>query len=69
VETLLLLDLLVIFLLELLLLHLVGNVTGNVTGNLTGTVSGNATNVDGVVAINNGGTGATTELQQELLLV
>ena len=39
---------------------LVGNVTGNVTGNLTGTVTGNATNVDGTVAINNGGTGATT---------
>jgi hypothetical protein len=40
--------------------NLVGNVTGNVTGNLTGTVTGNATNVDGTVAINNGGTGATT---------
>jgi hypothetical protein len=40
---------------------LVGNVTGNITGNLTGTVTGNATNVSGVVAINNGGTGATTE--------
>jgi hypothetical protein len=40
---------------------LVGNVTGNVTGNLTGTVTGNATNVDGTVAINNGGTGATTQ--------
>jgi hypothetical protein len=40
---------------------LVGNVTGDVTGNLTGTVSGNATNVSGVVAINNGGTGATTD--------
>jgi hypothetical protein len=40
---------------------LVGDVTGNVTGNLTGTVTGNATNVSGVVAINNGGTGATTE--------
>jgi hypothetical protein len=39
---------------------LVGNVTGNLTGNVTGTVSGNATNVDGTVAINNGGTGATT---------
>ena len=39
---------------------LVGNVTGNVTGDLTGTVNGNATNVSGVVAINNGGTGATT---------
>jgi len=40
---------------------LVGNVTGNITGNLTGTVTGNATNVSGVVAINNGGTGATTD--------
>jgi hypothetical protein len=40
---------------------LVGNVTGNVTGNLTGTVTGNATNVDGTIAINHGGTGATTE--------
>jgi hypothetical protein len=40
--------------------NLVGAVTGNVTGNLTGTVTGNATNVDGTVAINNGGTGATT---------
>jgi len=39
---------------------LVGNVTGNVTGNLTGTVTGNATNVDGVISINNGGTGGTT---------
>jgi hypothetical protein len=39
---------------------LVGNVTGNITGNLTGTVSGNATNVDGIIALNNGGTGATT---------
>jgi hypothetical protein len=38
----------------------VGNVTGNLTGNLTGTVTGNATNVDGTVALNNGGTGATT---------
>lgn len=40
---------------------LVGNVTGNVTGNLTGTVSGNATNVDGIVALDHGGTGATTQ--------
>lgn len=37
-----------------------GNVTGDVVGNLTGTVTGNATNVNGVVAIGNGGTGATT---------
>lgn len=40
---------------------LVGDVTGNVTGNLTGTVSGNATNVDGIVALEHGGTGATTQ--------
>lgn len=40
--------------------NLIGNVTGNVVGNLTGTVSGNATNVNGVVAITNGGTGATS---------
>jgi len=40
---------------------LTGNVTGNVTGNLTGTVTGNASNVDGTVAISNGGTGATTQ--------
>jgi hypothetical protein len=40
--------------------NLTGNVTGNVTGDLTGTVNGNATNVSGIVAINNGGTGATT---------
>jgi len=38
----------------------VGNVVGNVTGNLTGTVTGNATNVDGVVQIEHGGTGAVT---------
>lgn len=38
---------------------LTGNVTGNVVGNLTGTVTGTASNVSGVVAINNGGTGAT----------
>lgn len=40
--------------------NLLGNVTGNVTGNLTGTVTGNATNVNGTVALANGGTGATT---------
>jgi hypothetical protein len=40
---------------------LVGNVTGNVTGTVTGTISGNATNVSGVVAIGNGGTGATSD--------
>lgn len=40
--------------------NLVGNVTGNIVGDLTGTVIGNATNVSGVVAVGNGGTGATT---------
>jgi hypothetical protein len=39
---------------------LVGNVTGNVTGVVTGSLNGNATNVSGIVAVNNGGTGATT---------
>lgn len=38
----------------------VGNVVGNVVGNLTGTVTGNATNVDGVVQVEHGGTGAVT---------
>lgn len=42
--------------------NLVGNVTGNVTGTLTGTFVGNATNVDGVVAVTNGGTGGSTAL-------
>jgi hypothetical protein len=42
---------------------LVGNVTGNVVGNLTGTVTGNATNVNGIVALTNGGTGASTAAQ------
>ena len=37
-----------------------GNLTGNVIGNLTGTVTGNASNVNGIVAIGNGGTGGTT---------
>lgn len=36
-----------------------GNVTGNLTGNVTGNVTGTATNVSGVVAIANGGTGQT----------
>lgn len=39
----------------------VGNLTGNVTGSFTGSLSGSASNVTGIVAINNGGTGATTE--------
>lgn len=38
---------------------LVGDVTGNLVGNVTGTVTGNATNVSGIVALGNGGTGAT----------
>jgi hypothetical protein len=37
----------------------VGAVLGNVTGNLVGTVTGNASNVDGVVQIEHGGTGAS----------
>ena len=40
--------------------NLIGNITGNVTGNVTGTLTGNATNVSGVISLNNGGTGATT---------
>lgn len=38
----------------------VGAVLGNVTGNVVGTVTGNATNVDGVVQLEHGGTGATS---------
>ena len=38
----------------------VGQVVGDVTGNLTGTVTGNATNVDGIVQLEHGGTGAVT---------
>jgi hypothetical protein len=37
----------------------VGAVLGNVTGNLVGTVTGNASNVDGVVQVEHGGTGAS----------
>jgi hypothetical protein len=37
----------------------IGDVQGNVLGNLTGTVTGNATNVDGTVQLDHGGTGAT----------
>jgi hypothetical protein len=36
----------------------IGDVIGNITGDLTGTVTGNATNVDGVVQLEHGGTGA-----------
>jgi hypothetical protein len=39
---------------------LIGPLTGNVTGNLVGTVTGNATNVSGIVAVNNGGTGSAS---------
>ena len=34
--------------------------TGTLTGNVTGTLTGNATNVNGTVALVNGGTGGTT---------
>lgn len=37
-----------------------GNVTGNVSGNVNGNVSGTASNVTGVVAVVNGGTGANS---------
>lgn len=47
---------------------LTGNVTGNVTGNLTGTVTGNATNVSGVVAVVNGGTGVSDVASIKTLL-
>jgi hypothetical protein len=40
--------------------NLLGSVVGNVTGNVTGTLTGNASNVDGVVQIEHGGTGGTT---------
>jgi hypothetical protein len=40
--------------------NVTGNITGNVTGNILGTVTGNATNVSGIVAITNGGTGANS---------
>lgn len=46
---------------ELVALNTYSNLIGNVTGNVTGTLTGNATNVSGVVAIANGGTGATTQ--------
>lgn len=41
----------------------VGAVVGNVTGNVTGTVTGNASNVDGIVQIEHGGTGGTTQAE------
>lgn len=46
----------------------VGAVLGNVTGNLVGTVTGNATNVDGVVQVEHGGTGATTAVNARINL-
>lgn len=46
---------------ELIALTTFSNLVGNVTGDVTGTLTGNATNVSGVVAIGNGGTGATTQ--------
>ena len=41
----------------------VGAVLGNVTGNLTGTVTGNSSNVDGIVQVEHGGTGANNAAQ------
>jgi hypothetical protein len=41
----------------------VGAVLGNVTGNLTGTVTGNASNVDGIVQVEHGGTGSNNASQ------
>ena len=38
----------------------VGDLTGNVTGSFTGSLSGNSSNINGILSINNGGTGATT---------
>lgn len=38
----------------------VGNLTGNVTGSFSGSLSGNASNVTGIIALENGGTGANT---------
>ncbi|MEK0413696.1 MAG: hypothetical protein RL070_1184, partial [Bacteroidota bacterium] len=40
--------------------NVTGNVTGDLTGNVTGTLTGNATNVSGIVALTNGGTGANS---------
>lgn len=42
---------------------LTGNVTGNLTGNVTGNVSGTSSNVTGIVAVINGGTGLATTSQ------
>lgn len=48
--------------------HHYGDVLGNVVGNLTGTVSGNATNVNGTVQVDHGGTGATSAASARLNL-
>lgn len=40
--------------------NIIGSVTGNVAGNVTGNVSGTASNLTGILAIGNGGTGETT---------
>jgi len=48
--------------------NLIGNVTGNLTGNVTGNVSGTASNVTGIVAVANGGTGTTTLASYSVLL-
>ena len=45
-----------------------GDVIGNITGNVTGTVTGNATNVSGVVAVANGGTGASNSTNARINL-
>lgn len=45
--------------------NVTGNVTGNLTGNVTGNVSGTSANVTGVVAVANGGTGASTVEQAQ----
>jgi hypothetical protein len=47
---------------------LTGNTTGVHTGNVTGTVTGNATNVNGVVAVTNGGTGVSDVASIKTLL-
>jgi hypothetical protein len=47
---------------------LTGNVTGNLTGNVTGNVSGTSANVTGIVAVANGGTGATSLAANNVIL-
>ena len=48
--------------------NVTGNVTGSLTGNVTGNVSGTALNVTGVVAVANGGTGASSLTANRVLL-